>query len=300
MIHVVGNAAIDTIFRVDRFPLPGETIVAGALAEDLGGKGANQAVIIARAGLPVRLVAAVGDDQPGAVIRSSLAAEGVGVDGLRTVGGATDRSSIYVDAMGENTIVSAIACAAAFDPAATSGLAGIGAGDTVLCQGNLGAAALRGVLAAARTAGATTVLNPSPTTGFSGFDWRLADLVVVNRVEATELAGCDRVDAAVDGLHKAGAGSVVATLGGDGALMAGAVQLAVPAVTVEAVDTTGAGDVFCGMLTAMRASGRPWRTPLTIAAEAAALKVTRRGVLAAFPSAAEIAGIVARHEGAEA
>lgn len=299
MIHVVGNAAIDTVFRVDRFPLPGETVIADGLAEDLGGKGANQAVIIARAGVPVRLVAAVGDDQPGAMIRTSLAAEGVGIDGLRTAAGATDRSSIYVDATGENTIVSATARAAAFDPAGDGALDGVGRGDVVLCQGNLGVAALRAVLALARAAGATTVLNPSPTRGLAGFDWRLADLVVVNRVEAIELAGLDTVDAALDRMHGMGAGSVVATIGRDGALMAGEANLAVPAVAVEAVDTTGAGDVFCGMLTAMRASGRPWRTSLAIAAEAAAVKVTRRGVLAAFPSAGEIAAIVARHEGAD-
>ena len=78
MIHVIGNAAIDTILHIDRFPRPGETIVARELAEDLGGKGANQAIVIARCGVPVRLAAALGDDAAGVRIRRSLASRGRG------------------------------------------------------------------------------------------------------------------------------------------------------------------------------------------------------------------------------
>ena len=84
MIHVIGNAAVDSVIRVDRFPRPGETIVALGASEDLGGKGANQAVAAARCGAKVRLVAAIGDDVEGARIRSSLANEGVLTDGLAT------------------------------------------------------------------------------------------------------------------------------------------------------------------------------------------------------------------------
>ena len=78
MIHVIGNAAIDTILSVERFPRPGETIVARGAVEDLGGKGANQAVVVARCGERVRLVAALGDDAAGARIRRALEAEGRG------------------------------------------------------------------------------------------------------------------------------------------------------------------------------------------------------------------------------
>ena len=127
MLHVVGNAAIDTVFRVDRFPLPGETIVATAMVEDIGGKGANQAVVAARAGVPVRLVAAVGDDEAAQRIRAALAIEGVIIDGLTIIPGPTDRSSIYVDATGENTIVSLIGAAQAFDPLAIGALDGLAA-----------------------------------------------------------------------------------------------------------------------------------------------------------------------------
>ena len=83
MIHVIGNAAVDSVMRVDRFPRPGETIVALGACEDLGGKGGNQAVAAARCGARVRLVAAIGDDAEGARIRSTLAKEGVLTDGWR-------------------------------------------------------------------------------------------------------------------------------------------------------------------------------------------------------------------------
>ncbi len=164
MIHVFGNAAIDTILHVDRFPRSGETIVARELAEDLGGKGANQAIVIARCGVPVRLAAALGDDAAGARIRQALEAEGVAAHGLAAFDGATDRCLILVDATAENMIVSLVDAARAFDPAEDARLAeSIAPGDWVLMQGNLRPAVTRAVLALARRRGAATALNPSPT-----------------------------------------------------------------------------------------------------------------------------------------
>src|SRR5947209_740835 len=108
MIHVVGNVAIDTAIDVERFPEPGETIVALGAREDIGGKGANQAVAVARCGERVRLVAALGADAAGARIRTALAAEGVATDGLREWPGPTYRCVVLVDSSGENMIVSLI------------------------------------------------------------------------------------------------------------------------------------------------------------------------------------------------
>src|SRR5271157_5021570 len=122
MIHVVGNAAVDTVIRVDRFPQPGETIIARGASDDLGGKGANQTIVIARCGEDVRLVAAVGADAAGERIRQNLTAERVGIDGLRMWSGASDRCVIYVDRGGKNTIVSVIDAALNFDPIAANAL----------------------------------------------------------------------------------------------------------------------------------------------------------------------------------
>src|ERR1700722_18944527 len=217
MIHVIGNAAVDSVIRVERFPRPGETIVALGASEDLGGKGANQAVVAARCGAPVRLVAAIGGDALGERIRSSLAREGVLTDGVTTSPYGTDRCVITVDRHGENTILSLIDAARHYDPIAETRIeTWIMPGDLVVMQGNLPPSVTRDCLALARSKGATTVLNPSPTYATPDYDWTLVDLVLVNRGEAHELAGGEREEAARE-LCKKGVGALVLTLGADGA-----------------------------------------------------------------------------------
>jgi ribokinase len=294
MIHVIGNAAVDSVIRVDRFPRPGETIVALGASEDLGGKGANQAVVAARCGARVRLVAPIGDDALGARIRSSLAREGVQTDGVMTSSYGTDRCVIAVDRHGENTILSLVDAARNFDPIAETGIEEwISPGDLVVMQGNLRPSITRDCLTLAKSKGAATVLNPSPTYAAQDYDWSLVNLVVVNRGEAVELAG-GAAEAARE-LCNRGAGAVVLTLGADGASFLSAndaFRVAAPKVT--AIDAVGAGDVFCGVLISAKAHGRGWKEALTAAAEAASASVTRKGVLASFPSREEMAGIFER------
>jgi ribokinase len=294
MIHVIGNAAVDSVIRVDRFPRPGETIVALGASEDLGGKGANQAVVAARCGARVRLVAPIGDDALGARIRSSLAREGVQTDGVTTSPYGTDRCVIAVDRDGENTILSLIEAARHFDPIAETRIESwIAPGDLVVMQGNLRPSITRDCLTLAKSKGATTVLNPSPTYAAQDYDWSLVDLVVVNRGEAVELAG-GAAEAARE-LCNRGAGAVVLTLGADGASFFSANDaFRVAAPKVIAIDAVGAGDVFCGVLISAKAHGRGWKEALTAAAEAASASVTRKGVLASFPSREEMAGIFER------
>jgi ribokinase len=294
MIHVIGNAAVDSVIRVDRFPRPGETIVALGASEDLGGKGANQAVVAARCGARVRLVAPIGDDALGERIRSSLAREGVQTDGVTTSPYGTDRCVIAVDRDGENTILSLIEAARHFDPIAETRVESwIAPGDIVVMQGNLRPSITRDCLTLAKSKGATTVLNPSPTYAAQDYDWSLVDLVVVNRGEAVELAG-GAAEAARE-LCNRGAGAVVLTLGADGASFFSANDaFRVAAPKVIAIDAVGAGDVFCGVLISAKAHGRGWKEALTAAAEAASASVARKGVLASFPSREEMAGIFER------
>jgi ribokinase len=290
MIHVIGNATVDSLIRVDRLPRPGETIVALGASEDLGGKGANQAIAAARCGAHVRLVAAIGDDAMGERICSNLAREGVLTDGMTTSPYATDRCVITVDRHGENTILSLIDAARNFDPIAETRIESwITSGDLVVMQGNLRPEVTRECLALARSKGATTVLNPSPTYAAEHYDWTLVDLVLVNSSEAVELAGGETEEAARE-LCKRGAGAAVLTLGADGAAFLSVDDtLRVAAPQVIAIDTVGAGDVFCGVLVAAKALGRSWRDALAAAIEAASLSVTRKGVLASFPSREEMA-----------
>ena len=226
-------------------------------------------------------------------IRAALSAEGVATDGLWTSPHATDRCVITVDREGENMIVSLIEAALAFDPIAERAAeAWIGPGDWVMMQGNLRANVTRGCLALAKSRGAITVLNPSPTYPPTDYDWRLVDLAVVNRGEAIEIAGGDPLQAA-RALHEKGVRAVGLTLGAQGAaLVSGGEALRVAAPVVKAIDTVGAGDVFCGTLVAARARGFGWREAMHAASEAAAICVTRAGVLASFPSRAEMARIL--------
>ena len=296
MIHVFGNAAVDTVIKVDRLPRPGETVVARGAADDLGGKGANQAVVLARCGQRVRLVAALGADAVGERIRENLAAEGVETDGLRTWPGASDRCVICVDHHGENTIVSLIDAALEFDPLAMTDFdRWIVPSDWVLLQGNLRANVTRGCLALAKSRKAMTALNPSPTYAASDYDWSLVDLVVLNRGEALELGGRDDPVEAARVLLGAGAGSVVVTFGAAGAaLVLASETLRAQAPHVVAVNTVGAGDVFCGTLVAGRAEGLAWVDALRAASQAAAICVARVGVLSSFPTREEMAKILPR------
>ncbi|HLH48990.1 MAG TPA: ribokinase [Roseiarcus sp.] len=294
MIHVIGNAAVDMILRIARFPRPGETLVAESAVDDLGGKGANQAVAIARCGEPVALTAALGADPLGERIRSRLAAEGVETGGLWVWPGPTDRCVIYVDGGGENTIVSLIEAARHFDPLAATQIADrIAPGDWVVLQGNLRPLVSRNCLALARRRGATTVLNPSPAYAPGEYDWSLVDLAVLNRGEAIELGRSDDPIAAAGALRAAGLGAAVLTLGAQGAvLLSGATQARVAAPRVPAVDTIAAGDVFCGSLIAARAKNLSWSAALRVAAEAAAICVSRPGAQASFPTRAEMSLIL--------
>ena len=293
MIHVVGNAAVDAIIRVERFPLPGETIVGRGLTEDLGGKGANQAIIVARCGEEVRLVAAVGADAAADRIRRNLAAERVGIDGVRAWSGASDRCVIYVDRDGENEIVSVIDAALNFDPISDHILEGaVAPRDWMVLQGNLQASVTRACLGFGKANGAITVLNPSPVYSARDYDWSMVDLVVLNRGEAIALGGRQEPVEAARALLAQGTRTVVLTLGAEGAtLLSDGETLSVKAPEVQGIDSTGAGDVFCGTLVAARAKERSWREALLAAARAAAICVARAGVLASFPTRGELTEI---------
>ena len=151
-------------------------------------------------------------------------------------------------------------------------------------QGNLRPAVTRAGLALARRRGAATALNPSPTYPAAEYDWSLVDLVVVNRGEAAELGGHEDPFASARALRKMGAGGVALTLGEQGVVLVtadGDVRSEAPAVA--AVDTVGAGDVFCGALIAARAAGRTWSGSLRIAVEAAAIALRGAAFWRRFP-----------------
>src|SRR5713226_4166082 len=292
-VLVVSNATVDLSFELDRFPEPGETLIARSRMIDAGGKGLNQAIMASRAGAAVVYLAPLGDDPEADFIRARLAAERLSIDHLLCRKGPTDQSIIYLDASGENTIVSTAGMAKSLRAEEAEGcIDRLATTDVLLMQGNLTRAATASCLRRARGRGVRTMLNPAPITFDYEDLWPLVDIAVVNAVEARILSGIADPEAAARRLMAWGAGAVVVTLGPDGAL---AVEReacrAVPAPAVQVVDTAGAGDVFCGVLAAALAAGRTLLEAVPRAVTAASLSVVRRGTSSAFPTEAELANI---------
>lgn len=291
-IHVVGNVCVDTSFRLERLPQPGETLNATALADGAGGKGANQAVAVARTGAAVMLWAPVGRDAASERVEALLAAE---IPDLRLsrLDLPCDRSVILIDRDGENVIVTAAACAQAFDPLAMTTLGETWRpGDMLLMQGNLGPAETTACLKAARDAGLLTILNPSPLLA-EPLDLATVSLLVVNRPEAEALTGEADAERAARQLRAMGAENVVVTLGSAGAFVrqASSSGLRIPAGDVEAVDASGAGDCFAGTLAGLLAQGASLFDAARLATQAAGIAVGRPGTLASFPTRAEFSAL---------
>ncbi|SDQ54874.1 ribokinase [Microbacterium sp. cf332] len=300
-VVVVGSINQDIVARVARIPAPGETLLAESLVRSGGGKGANQAVGARRAGgADVAFVGAVGTDAAGETLRSALVTDGIDVSGLLRVDGVTGTALISVDAHGENAIVVAAGANAARDTLTDTQRAVVASGAVVLTQLEIPVALVRDA-AAARADGAWHVLNAAPSAPFAtASDALLAatDVLVVNEHEALEAAGVDDLVNAVDALA-ASLGGLVVTLGARGCLVVcGADRAEVPAHVVTPVDTTGAGDTFCGVLAAaLAASGRgPDTVDLDLlvgaaraGAAASALAVTRPGAQDAVPTSDEVA-----------
>lgn len=287
---VIGNVALDETFSIADFPRAGASIFGAPLSRDLGGKGANQAIVLARAGLDCRLVAAIGRDARGDEIAARLAGEALPADLIRIEGVSTDLSMILMASIGENAVITTREAATALSPEqARAALAGAGAGDLLVMQGNLSVETTGAALEAARRAGIVTALNPSPLQPEFARLWPLVGTVFVNEGEAEALGG-------VDALLAAGAGAVVLTLGGRGAaLIRPGETIEVPARAAKVVDTTGAGDCFMAVALAsacLRGVALDARA-LAHAAEAAAQTVARPGTVAAFPDRHEMAAILA-------
>ena len=273
MIAVVGSINLDVVVGVERHPAPGETVVGGDRQELPGGKGANQAVAAARLGATVRLVGRVGDDDAGRRLRGGLAAEGVDVAHVRVDPEApTGMALIAVDGARENTIVVSPGANARVDAADVEAARDVLAGAAVtLVQHEVPEAAVAAAIAAA---GGKVVLNPAPARPLVA----PIDVLVPNRGELEALAGRggDPVELA-RGL--VGAGAVV---------VEGERVERIPAPSVEAVDTTGAGDAFCGALAQALDAGAELVDAARWAARAAAASVTRPGAQGGLPHAADV------------
>jgi ribokinase len=238
-VCVVGSVNMDSTLRVGSLPRPGETVLASSLTHAPGGKGANQAVAAARAGARVQFLGAVGDDPAGEQLRAHLRASGVGLDGTVGLAGPSGAAIIVVDAGGENTIVVAPGANGRLTLTAAQREI-VAACDVLLTQLEIPVTTAVAAAREARSAAAVVIVNASPAGRDHSSLAELAataDVVIANEAEANEWPWRPT--------------HLVVTLGARGARYAGADgEFPVPAPAVKAVDTTGAGDVFAGVLAA--------------------------------------------------
>jgi ribokinase len=301
-VVVVGSANVDLVVHVPRHPGAGETILGGDLRRSAGGKGANQAVAAARAGgAETVFLGALGRDDAADLLLASLESAGVDCRAVQRVQGASGTALISVSDDGENTIIVAPGANSkvAIDEAARTT---IGGADVVLAQLEI---PLSAVVEAARSRrdGAPFVLNAAPSQPLPSELWQEVDVLVVNEHEARDLAGlpesADAKQLARALLQQVAA--VLVTGGARGCVVArrGEDAAHVPAPTVTAVDTTGAGDTFCGVLAAALVEGQDLLHAARVASVAAGLAVTRRGAQEAVPSRVEVAQLALDGSAAE-
>ena len=287
LLTVLGNACADTAYRLTALPQPGETVIAGSVTGDLGGKGLNQAVAAARAGVVPRFIAPVGQDAIADRIAATLQHEGIDPSGMIRRAGASDGSVILIDRFGENAIVSSTAQAEALAFADLAPGLQLTPAHLLLLQGNLSRATTHAAVTAARAAGATVALNAAPMRDWLGD--LSPDILIANRGEAAILAHLSPTADPATLLAALSPAIAVITLGADGCLLRDhgkITRIAAPTVTVQ--DSAGAGDVFCGTFIAEWLHTGDASAAAGLAILAASAKVTRAGTLSAFPSAADI------------
>jgi ribokinase len=292
------------VIQVARFPLPGQTVTGREFQVHPGGKGGNQACAAARLGGTVSMVGQVGNDAQAEWLRANLVA--AGVDAGHVVRDATVSSgvaTITIDDSGQNHIIIVPGANGSFSPAqlkCSQGL--IESAGLVLLQLEI---PLDTVLEAARLAkrgGATVILDPAPARELPDELLALTDYLTPNETELAMLAGAPGPSLGPNEaaqwaaqLLKRGARSVIAKLGAQGALLAGSrTEQFWPAIPVQAVDTTAAGDVFNGAVAAALASGKSEYEAGVYATAAAACCVMKAGAQPSLPGPAEVQLLLGR------
>ena len=295
-IIVIGSTNMDMVVKTSHIPVPGETVLSGSFFMNPGGKGANQAVSVARLGGDVAFVSKVGNDVFGK--QSTQLFEEEVIDIAHLLSDDTLPSGvalITVDRSGENSIVVASGANAGLTPAdledALDKIAGAG---IVLMQLEIPMETVHFAAIYAVKHGVKVILNPAPANTLPPKLLSCIDIITPNQSEAAMLSGINVTDAATAAqaavaIHNLGVKSVIITMGAMGCVIydKGEITL-VPAQKVEAVDTTAAGDVFCGALAVALAEGGTLFDAVNFASRAAAISVTRMGAQPSIPYRKEL------------
>ena len=298
-VVVLGSLNIDLIVSTVRLPEPGETVKGECIANELGGKGANQAVAAARAGAAASFVGVVGDDDQGAAMLARLQEFGVDASAVTRTAGQTG-CALVVTCSEDNQIVIIPGANARVDASLADKVA-LSEGDICVAQLETSVEASRRLFEQARTVGARSILNAAPADAGAMGLIPLVDVLIVNESECRLLAAMPEAvfsdDATLllarDRLGLASGQALIATLGPDGVAIAcadGVVR--VRGEKVEVVDTTGAGDCFCGYFAAGLAQGKALEEAASLANIAASLAVQSRGAACSVPQYSAVEALV--------
>jgi len=295
-IIVVGSSNMDMIVKTHHIPAPGETVLSGSFFMSPGGKGANQAVAIARLGGDVIFISKLGNDIFGTQFTQLFNEEGIDTSYLiADEDNPSGVALITVDRKGENSIVVASGANANLSIADIEpALNEIAAADILLVQLEIPMETVNHVVEYAASKGKKIILNPAPANTLSAELLRKIDILTPNMTEAgilanmnvTNLASAKKAALAI---CQQGVKNVIVTMGSLGALLCQKGECSLfPGKQVVTIDTTGAGDVFNGALAVAIAEGKDLETAVIFANEIAAISVTRLGAQSAIPKRSEI------------
>lgn len=305
-VLVLGSFVADVAFRASRLPAWGETLMGSSFALGPGGKGSNQAVAAARAGAQVKMACKLGDDTFGQLARKTWADAGIDASLTRNGATPTGAAAILIDEVrGENGIIIVPgACFTITAEEVDSMADSIRSAHILLTQLEMPVDIVERGMRIAHDAGVTTILNPAPAPPAPLPDslLALADYVVPNESEAAILTGLpvetvEQAKNAAAALQRRGSRNVIITLGARGALVSieGGDSVIIDAFNAgPVVETTGAGDAFCGGFAAALAEDIPLLDAVRFGCATAGISVTRHGTAPSMPRRAEIESLLAR------
>lgn len=290
VIAVVGSAMIDLTAYATVIPAPGQTLEGDLFTTGFGGKGANQAVIAAHCGAEVHFVGKLGRDLFGDSIAENFKKLGIDSEYIERSDTPNGVAHIWVDANGENRIIIIPGANHEIElKKAVQAIESIAGLAVVVAQCEIKQEVTLAAFSAAKKRGCVTILNPAPYQPLSEDLLALTDWIIPNETEFKELLGQAPTSDDVLKSFRPGKNSIV-TLGSEGAVLitSDGNLSRVSAPTVNAVDTTGAGDAFVGVFAFGLASGKNPEDAMKLGVKIASMSVTRKGAQSSYPSQAEI------------